>query len=137
MIDVCKIEAPAIATATSTDSLIVSRTALKIRNPNNEPDAWEHQVLLDFQRQLANGADASQLEAFTIETNTSNSDRNTIGRWMRAIPTQPQCLVCHGPALAPDVTRAIDQAYPEDAARDFNVGELRGAFSVRVKLQPE
>ena len=147
-IDTCRLEAPAIAAAASTDSLSVGRTALKLRNPDNAPDAWERQVLLDFQQQqLANGADAAQLEAYvvelhTIESTTVESERgktgseskHRIGRWMRAIPTQPQCLVCHGSTIAPDVAAAIDRDYPNDEARGFRVGELRGAFTVRVEL---
>lgn len=143
-IDTCRVEAPAIAAAASTDSLTVGRTALKLRNPDNAPDAWERQVLLDFQQQLANGADAMQLEAYTVESETVEADpaqqaahsghKQNIGRWMRAIPTQPQCLVCHGSTLAPDVAAAVDRDYPDDEARGFRVGELRGAFTVRVEL---
>lgn len=143
-IDTCQVEAPAIAAAASSDSLSVGRTALKLRNPDNAPDAWERQVLLDFQQQLANGADARQLEAYIVEPHGADpaateqtpgsAQKRMIGRWMRAIPTQPQCLVCHGPAIAPDVATAIDRDYPDDAARDFNIGELRGAFTVEVEL---
>ena len=143
-IDTCRIEAPGIAAAVSTDSLTVGRTALKLRNPDNAPDAWERQILLDFQQQLANGADAMQLEAYTVESETVEADaaeqaahsehKQSIGRWMRAIPTQPQCLVCHGSTLAPDVAAAVDRDYPNDEARGFRVGELRGAFTVRVEL---
>ncbi|MFN7177274.1 MAG: DUF3365 domain-containing protein, partial [Thermaurantiacus sp.] len=53
-------------------------------------------------------------------------------RYMRAIPTAPQCLACHGPeeAIAPAVRAAIAERYPDDRATGFRAGELRGAFSI-------
>jgi hypothetical protein len=43
---------------------------------------------------------------------------------------QPLCVACHGKFLAPDVAAIIEEAYPEDQATGFEVGDLRGVFWV-------
>ena len=49
---------------------------------------------------------------------------------MKAIGTQPVCTLCHGASIAPEGTAALDALYPEDRAREFEVGDIRGAFSI-------
>lgn len=49
---------------------------------------------------------------------------------MRAIVIEPPCLACHGEALAAPVAAAIDALYPQDEARGYRAGELRGAFTI-------
>ena len=41
-----------------------------------------------------------------------------------------QCLACHGETLAEPVAQAIDRLYPEDQARGYQPGDLRGAFTI-------
>ena len=52
-------------------------------------------------------------------------------RLMKAIPTGEACLACHGGSIKPELAALIDQYYPEDEARGFKLGELRGAFTLR------
>jgi hypothetical protein len=126
-IAVCKVEAPAIAKEEAAHSgWSIGRTALKLRNPINSPDAWEKSVLLKFQEQISDGADAETLEYF--ETTTKNGEH--VFRYMRAIPTQAPCLTCHGSNLNRSVKAEIDKIYPEDRATGFSLGELRGAFTI-------
>ena len=48
-VDVCRVKAPQIATATATGTpWKIARTALKVRNPRNAPDAWETAKLEEF-----------------------------------------------------------------------------------------
>jgi hypothetical protein len=53
---------------------------------------------------------------------------------MKAIPTAEVCLVCHGENIAPNIQAKLAELYPNDKAIGFNVGELRGAFSVTETL---
>lgn len=129
-VEVCKLEAPAIAEDVSGEHIEVGRTSLKVRNPANEPDGWEARVMTDFNRRLADGEAPENLETFAVRRD-GDSRR---GHWMKAIPTQGMCTVCHGTELSPEVAEAIEAAYPRDRARGFEVGELRGAFSVVVDL---
>lgn len=122
-VDVCKIRAPAIAREASASSgAQVGRTALKVRNPANAPDAVERSVMEAFALQLAGSGEAVPEKVVRLEDGSV--------RYMRAIVTQPPCLACHGSDLSPTVAGIIDARYPEDQARGFEVGELRGAFTI-------
>jgi hypothetical protein len=126
-IAVCKIKAPAIAKEKAASTgWSIGRTALKLRNPANSPDAWERSVLLRFQEQIREGAEAKNLEHY--ETTTKNGEG--VFRYMRAIPTQAPCLSCHGSNLSQNVKAKIAELYPEDRATGFSLGELRGAFTI-------
>jgi hypothetical protein len=129
-IEVCRHQAPQIAETVSGERLHVGRTSLKVRNLDNAPDGWEARVMQDFERRLAAGKAPGEIETFAIR---SDGERR-YGHWMKAIPTQPLCTVCHGTDINPAVADAIDAAYPDDQARGYTVGELRGAFSVEVDL---
>jgi hypothetical protein len=122
-IGVCSVEATRIAAELSAEAGVrVARTALKVRNPANAPDANARAALEDFQRQLRAGL-LSPPERFDSAADGS-------ARYLRAIITQPLCTVCHGPDVTADVKMAIMQRYPSDEATGFEVGDLRGAFVV-------
>lgn len=126
-IDVCRRRAPEIAAKLSRESgATVSRTALAVRNPANAPDELERAVLEQFAEDLASGRVEQPLEA-AVEINRGGWIER---RYLRAIPTDGLCLACHGSHLAPEVQAAIAAAYPDDHATGFEVGNLRGAFSV-------
>jgi len=123
-IAVCRDEAPRIAARLSAGSgTSVSRTGLRVRNPGNTPQPWQRTVLDTFEIRLAAGAKPAELEYFEIHADGS-------ARYLRAIVTQPLCLVCHGEAIAPALEEALEEYYPQDQARGFKVGDLRGAVSI-------
>jgi hypothetical protein len=116
-ITVCSELAPRYAAEISRESgAKVRRTSLRFRNPGNAPDDWEAHALM----QLAETGDA---EFFAITPDGG-------ARYLKAIPTGPVCVTCHGHALPPAVQDRLDEAYPHDRATGFAVGDLRGAFSV-------
>ncbi|MEO1242735.1 MAG: DUF3365 domain-containing protein [Pseudomonadota bacterium] len=126
-IDVCNLEAPEIASAVSAENgMSVGRTALKLRNPANAPDAFERAVLARFIEEIAAGADPAALDhAEIVET-----EGGPALRYMKPIMTGAPCTVCHGTDISAEVKTAIDARYPEDAATGFALGEMRGAFTV-------
>jgi len=116
-ISVCKDQAPRIAADLSNSSgASVRRTSLQTRNANNEPDDWEFAVLGRF--------DALETAEY-IEV-----AENGVTRYMKAIPIAPPCLSCHGVEIAPAIQEKLDQAYPHDRARGYELGDIRGAFSI-------
>ena len=126
-INVCYTRAPEIAAQLSKSSgARVGRTALRVRNPSNAPDSLERSVLEQFATDLGTGPIDRPLEAvFEIRRG------DALGRrYMRAIPTDALCLTCHGKTLAPELAAAIAQNYPGDQGTGFELGQLRGAFSV-------
>ena len=126
-IDVCKIAAPEIAAeASDAQGWRIGRTSLKLRNPANAPDAWELSVLRDFEARKAAGEDPVGIDHAEFAV----VDGQRAFRYMKAIGTQPVCTLCHGAGIAPEVGAALDALYPEDRARGFEVGDIRGAFSI-------
>ncbi|MFU8822490.1 MAG: DUF3365 domain-containing protein [Gammaproteobacteria bacterium] len=123
-IRVCNEDAPRIAAAAAERSgAVVGRTSLKVRNPANRPDEHERAVLEAFADELAPGAEGPPPERLDVL-----ADGRV--RYMSAIVIQPPCLACHGESLAPPVAEAIGALYPADAARGYQFGELRGAFTI-------
>ena len=122
-IRLCNVEASPIAARVSEQAgASVGRTALRLRNPDNAPDAGARAVLTTFERDLAAGA-TPPLEHF--ETRPDGS-----ARFMSAIVTQGLCLTCHGSGIAPEVAAEIADRYPADQATGFAAGDLRGAFLI-------
>ena len=130
-IEVCQLRAPQIAASVGAAAgLEVGRTALRLRSPANAPDAWERGVLADFQQKLAEGKPAEGLVTTSVE---SAPDGHRL-RYMRAIELKPVCLTCHGDELLPELREELARRYPADEATGFRAGDLRGAFTVTVKL---
>jgi hypothetical protein len=126
-INVCYTRAPEIAAQLSKSSgARVGRTALRVRNPSNAPDSLERSVLEQFATDLGSGPIDRPLEAVFEIRRGDALER----RYMRAIPTDALCLTCHGETLAPELAAAIARNYPGDQGTGFELGQLRGAFSV-------
>lgn len=125
-VKVCNEQAPNIAQINSSGGWQVSRTALEVRNPANQPESWERDILERFETQLANGTDPKTLEYAEVVDNEF--------RYMKAIPTGSVCLACHGSEINPELQQHIKSLYPQDQATGFSLGDLRGAFSLTRKL---
>ena len=126
-IEVCKRVAPEIAkTQGEQHGWEVGRTSLKLRNPDNLPDAWEREVLMGFEARKAEGEDPKTLEHYAFV----EQDGQPVFRYMKAIPTADVCLACHGTELSPEVTAALAERYPQDQATGFKKGDIRGAFTI-------
>ncbi|MDP1595685.1 MAG: DUF3365 domain-containing protein [Methylotenera sp.] len=133
-LSVCKDVAPAMSAQHSNDKRIVKRVSLKPRNNTiGVADEWEANQLKQFDMAVASGKPAAEIEMHAV---TDEKD----GRWfryMKAIPTQPMCLQCHGGTdnIKPTVQTLLKQLYPNDLAVGYKVGEIRGAISVKEKFE--
>ncbi|BCA80487.1 DUF3365 domain-containing protein [Desulfuromonas sp. AOP6] len=128
---VCQRQAPAIAARLSLESGgQVARTSLRLRNPDNAPDAWERQVLERFKQLRQQGSDPMSLEYSEVVS----IDGEMVLRYMKAIPTGAICLLCHGQDIDPAVQEALKRLYPQDQATGFSPGDIRGAFTVTKPL---
>jgi hypothetical protein len=130
-VEVCQVEAPAIASRLSRETgWQVRRIGTRVRNPyGGSPDAWEQLALQELERRLRAG---DRPETLVIAA-TVKEPRGDTPRYLRAIVTAPLCVTCHGsPAQQPaELRAALRQAYPHDTATGYAVGDLRGAFSLR------
>lgn len=130
-IEVCSVKAPKMAAKMSEkQGWIISRTSLKARNAGNEPDAWEKNVLMDFEKRKQAGEDVKTMEHYEVV----DADGKKQFRYMKAIPTAEVCLKCHAAEIDPKVEARIKDLYPTDKARGFEVGDIRGAFTIKQPM---
>ena len=127
-ISVCAEKAPAIAQSLSNETgWIVKRVSLKARNSQSAiPDAWEKKVLQQFDERQANGESASQMAYSEVVDGQF--------RFMKAQGVEAVCMNCHAAEIKPEVEAALGENYPDDKARGYTMGQIRGAFSLTRDL---
>ena len=133
-IAVCRDRAPAIAAALGeSKGLDIGRTSLRVRNPANTPDVWEKAVLEQFEQRKLAGEDPAGMEFHAA----AEQEDKIVFRYMKAIPTAELCVVCHGAEIAPEVEAKLAELYPQDQARGYQPGDIRGAFTITRSLPVE
>jgi len=122
-ISVCNVSAPNIAQQHSQSPWQISRSSLRVRNPDNTPEPWLEKIMQEFASRHSQGEAIS-----SIETSVTHEDS-----WffVKAIPTAKPCLACHGSNLQPEVERKLAELYPNDQATGFSQGDIRGVFVVK------
>jgi hypothetical protein len=111
----------------------LKRTSLKTRNPENAPTPHEQEVLESWQTTFVPGkTDPNSLE----ELDTIEFNGETKLLYMKGIGVAEVCTLCHGETVASDVEAALVKLYPEDQARGYKAGDLRGAFAIMAD-EPE
>jgi len=131
-IEVCNTRAPEIGAESSADSgWSIGRSSHKLRNPDNAPDAYTAAVIDEFlARQDAGEKAADMVKAEIVEENGKS-----VFRMVKAIPTAEVCLACHGGSdVKQPVVDRLTSLYPQDQARNFKVGEMRGVFTLSKPL---
>lgn len=103
----------------------LSRTSLRVRNPDNAATEWQQRGLAELQGKFTTAAPGTPAEWH---------ERAPDGglRYLRAIEMGPLCVTCHGDpgAIPSEVKSKLAELYALDRATGFAVGELRGAFVV-------
>jgi len=114
---VCRDEAPKIAaTVTEETQISVGRTSHRLRNPQNAPPPWAEDIV-----KKAAEAKTEKVESHVLDLG------DTIAV-LKPINTVGLCTNCHGNSedLDREVRQALTEAYPDDQATGFAVGDLRG-----------
>ena len=129
---VCKYSAPEITSALSRQhGMRITRVSLRPRNrATGEADAWEQQVLLEFEKRQTKGEKPETLEYAEIVQEPAGR----FFRYMKALPAAPVCATCHGQNLSEGVKAQLATEYPGDKAADYPVGSIRGAVSIKKGL---
>lgn len=127
-IKVCSIQAPSIAEQLSQETgWKVNRVSLKARNSSSaSPDAWEANVLKQFDERHAKGESAKKMAYAEVVDGQF--------RFMKAQGVEKLCLTCHGEKITSEVQNALKLTYPDDMATGYKLGEIRGAFSLTKDL---
>lgn len=134
-VTVCKFSVPELSSSISRQTgMKVTRVSLKPRNrAQGEADPWEQKVLLDFERRLSRGENSESMEVSEIVDEPAGRSF----RYMKALAVGKPCMACHGPAneLSEGVKIQLANEYPFDRAIDYQLGQIRGAVSVKKSLQ--
>ena len=94
----------------------MGRTSHRLRNPDNAPPEWADDIV-----KRSAGTAAESAERHVVDL----GDRLGV---LAPIGTLGLCTTCHGDAetFPPELSAALAEAYPDDQATGFEVGELRG-----------
>lgn len=104
----------------------VKRVSDRNRNPKNEPNKKELEVINDFKSMLEAGQALSPKIAI---------DADGKKNYYAPIFTGGVCLSCHGNPknMQPELVNVIDSLYPQDKAKGYAIDELRGIWSIKFK----
>ena len=125
-IEFCKLQAMPL-----TDSLSkkfaaqIRRTSIKIRNPANRPNDLESQILDAYQYNVENGLD--------LAANLQRIDQDYLLYTHPIVLNNPLCLNCHGKPgdqITDEHAQLLTSLYPDDEAVGYQLGELRGMWSI-------
>ena len=111
----------------------VTRVGTRVRNSMlGSPDAWEQKVLTLFEERKAKGESFKKM----AHSEVVEEPNGKYFRFMKAIGVQGGCLRCHGGKddVSPEVEMLLEERYPHDLARNYKVGDLRGAVSIKQPM---
>ena len=126
-IKICSSEAQDLTMLNNTEKTSIRRISLKYRNPANKPTKKEELILKSFEEKLQSGDGFNDL---VFKQTITNYKEKTF-TYIKAIPVKEVCLNCHGNDVSKKVLKQIKINYPDDNAIGFNLGDIRGAFSVK------
>lgn len=109
----------------------VKRTSLKLRNPENAPDAYEKELLA----RLSARARAGDLPDESLDERRENGRR--VYRYAKPLVAGPLCITCHGRAeeIPGEVRKMLETRYPGDAATGYGDGDFLGIVSVVIPAE--
>jgi hypothetical protein len=128
-IDFCKVNAlPILRRLDSAYSIRIRRVSSKPRNPEDAPDELEFPLLDAY--------------AYNAENNIkSDPNIQKIQGGEVLLYTKPivipngMCLNCHGvdgKDVDSQTSKKLEELYPNDPAKGYKIGDLRGMWSVRI-----
>ncbi|HRO47878.1 DUF3365 domain-containing protein [Agriterribacter sp.] len=119
----CNENAYPVTAVLASGNITIKRVAEKYRNPKNAPDSTDAIQWRVFTAAKANG---DSLQPAII------AGKNIV-HYYKPILLQPMCSACHGKTgkdIPLPVAATIDSLYPNDKAKDFTVGDLRGMWKI-------
>jgi hypothetical protein len=129
-VEVCSTVAQERTRTHEAEGVGVRRITDRLRNPLNAPDPEERAELERMAELHATGSPPQEIVRIV------RRDGGRTLEYLRPIMIAQPCLTCHGElaTIDPEVQRILRERYPEDAATGYQLGDLRGAVSVRVDL---
>ena len=123
----CNEVAPPLTDSLSSEyQAIIKRTSNRLRNPRNQPDAIESQLLDAYQYSFDN-----QLEL--KESVQMVDDEKSVLFTKPIMLKNPVCLNCHGELgknLKSENNILLQSLYPSDSATGYKLNDFRGMWSI-------
>lgn len=121
-----KVASPLTDSLSSAYKATIKRTSSRLRNPRNQPDVIESQLLDAYQYSFDN-----QLEL--KESVQLLEDGKSVLFTKPIMLNNPACLNCHGEPgknLKDENNLFLKSLYPSDSATDYKLNEFRGMWSI-------
>lgn len=106
----------------------IRRSSLKARNQVNKSSQLEEQLLEAYEYNAQ--------ERLPLEDNVQRIDHQYLLYTKPIVIGSELCLNCHGTAgeeIAGQTLQLIDSLYPNDRARDYDLGDFRGIWSIHLQ----
>ncbi len=104
----------------------ISRISKRNRNPDNTPrDGVDKEILQLYHKHY----EAQQ----ALQTRLVKGQDDQLRFYKPIFIGMPTCLKCHGDPdsqIAPATQKLLDEKYPQDEARGYKLGDLRGMWKV-------
>jgi len=116
----------------ATKKMQIRRVSFMNRNEANVPDQSEIMWLKEFENMMKDGSFNKDTVLYRVE----KSGRERMLHLVKPIILAEECVVCHGSdeQIPEGIKKIISEKYPNDKAKNFKPGDLRGAVSVKVKI---
>jgi len=102
---------------------VIKRVSDKPRNPKNQASTKELNIIEKFKKAISSGDDYQPITQI----------KNNQHKVYYPIVTNSMCLQCHGVPnknIMPEVLTAINDLYPADKAKGYDVNQVRGMWSI-------
>lgn len=125
-IEYCNVNAyPIVDSVSKANGVVVRRTSVKYRNPNNKPSDFEKKLLGLYKHAKEKGEELKPQIGI---------DQKGMVTYYQPITVQSLCLNCHGTqdnGYARATFNKVNELYPDDKAFNYKLGDLRGMWVVK------
>ncbi len=109
------------------NNISIKRVSLRPRNIGlSTADIWEQKALIELSKKASK-------EYFS----STDEPTGKFFRYAKPLIVKEGCLTCHGSdmQIGQSVLRELKEHYPHDGARNYSVGDVIGAVSVKLKIR--
>jgi hypothetical protein len=128
-IQFCNVEAlPILAEVSQKYGVTIRRVSNQFRNPKDQPTEEEKGILEAYEYNAEN--------ELPLDPSIQKFENGEVYLYTKAIKIpNGMCLNCHGQAgteISAETQKVIDELYPNDLAKGYKIGDLRGMWSIRI-----
>lgn len=111
------------------EGVMIKRTTMRPRNPENAPDKYENDALAYFEAQIIKTGVPPDNYIQYIQDKSEY-------RYYQPIVINELCLKCHGELdkLREGVHQSLSENYPQDSAVGYKIGDFRGVVRISIPV---